>query len=179
MVSQTLSIASAFTRPSLPLLLHLARCLGERCLFMYWHLLLSLFLLTAPKEVVATQIALPSSFPAVAHLSPCPIGWLPLSWLELVPAEWWRPTISRQVFPVSLLRLGGGQCYRLWLIALPDAVETVFSPVASSDVLSRHGQIDQKDLMGLSAQLLSSFSSVSFSKNRPMRVAGCIFSTLG
>lgn len=33
--------------------------------------------------------------------------------------------------------------------------------------------------MGLSAQPLSSLSSVSLPNNRPMLVAGCIFSTLG
>ena len=87
--------------------------------------------------------------------------------------------LQAQVFQVSLLRLGGVRCYRLWLNTLPDAVETVFSPVASSDVLSRHGQVDQKDLMGLSAHPLSSLSSVSLSNNRPMLIAGCIFSTLG
>lgn len=82
MVSQTKY--SLTLHPSLHLLLHFGYCLGECCLFMYWHLLLALFLLAAPKEVVVTQTVSPSSFPAVAHLSSCPVGWLPLSQLELV-----------------------------------------------------------------------------------------------
>lgn len=74
----------------------------------------------------------------------CLTGWLPMSQLKLDGAEWWWPTISRQDFPGSLLRLGGVWCHRLWLNTLPDAVMTFSSPVASSEVLARCGQTDQQ-----------------------------------